>query len=493
MSKIYIKEIRNIERPDYLGGNNWNLEKLKPLTLILGRNGCGKTTLLNNIASKLRDKGVNIEGGGDILLDQKIENTIQIKVDKISAERGGNFNIDGGILSQLSTDPGYTAKTRQGSKSNNFRSEVASRYDKLMALLSIHDNSSSERPYIKRETIINLLGTLLPQKYKLKSPKGYFKIVTTKDEKESVEFDKLSSGEIEMFTIGLECLISVNWQYEYGYIHKVLVIDEPDVHIHPDLQIRFLEFIYKLVEEFSVQVFIGTHSSVFVTNMESKKSGIVWMSDEKDTLKAQSKNEMVGEIAPIIGGHIITQILMNNKILLVEGYDDETVWRKAASCSNENMNLYVQKCHGKSEMIKIETAIERILTATCDGIPGSPFIISIRDKDDGESEIDDRKFVKRFKTECREIENCILSNEFLNKYDKTIEGLTFKGDRKHQDIKAVAPSISKEITGSDIDWRVILGGIIGSKFRDGTILTDQSENSITTFLGKNFLGCLKTN
>ena len=120
MSKIYIKEIRNIERPDYLGGNNWNLEKLKPLTLILGRNGCGKTTLLNNIASKLRDKGVNIEGGGDILLDQKIENTIQIKVDKISAERGGNFNIDGGILSQLSTDPGYTAKTRQGSKSNNF-------------------------------------------------------------------------------------------------------------------------------------------------------------------------------------------------------------------------------------------------------------------------------------------------------------------------------------------------------------------------------------
>ena len=68
-----------------------------------------------------------------------------------------------------------------------------------------------------------------------------------KGSKKSVRANDISSGESELISLGIEFLVfgeelqaeKDNW----------LLIDEPDVHLHPDLQARLVRFLEKLVKE----------------------------------------------------------------------------------------------------------------------------------------------------------------------------------------------------------------------------------------------------
>jgi len=44
----------------------------------------------------------------------------------------------------------------------------------------------------------------------------------------------------------------------------IVLIDEPEMGLHPDLQRRFLRYLHKMVEEKNVQIFLATHSQVLL-------------------------------------------------------------------------------------------------------------------------------------------------------------------------------------------------------------------------------------
>ncbi len=73
--------------------------------------------------------------------------------------------------------------------------------------------------------------------------------------------DQLSSGEAQLVTIGLDILtIASIWEVN-GQTHRIILIDEPDAHIHPDLQVRFADFLFQIAEHFELQVVVATHST----------------------------------------------------------------------------------------------------------------------------------------------------------------------------------------------------------------------------------------
>lgn len=491
---MYIKELNSIIRPPYLGGSEWNIKGIKPLTFILGKNGSGKTSLISALTAYLKRRVVTPQEA-NIVFDARLAvPELYIACDKISAERGGLFRAEAGIANQISREPDYLYNSRQGSVSSDFRAQVSSRYEKLLAVLAQNDSPQEDRPFDKINKIVASLNKLLPAKYEVSKSDSSFSILK-KGTAEAVPFEKLSSGEIEMFTLGLECLISANWKHPAENVHKVLLIDEPDVHIHPDLQIKFLEFIYQLIADYPIQVIIGTHSTIFIANIsQPANTSIIWMHDEVKDLVAETRNDFTKEIATIVGSNFALQLILNHKIVLVEGADDEKIWNQAIRSAQGKLKIYVYKCDGKDRMRGLEASLDKLLKALCDPEVNSTFVLSIRDRDYGEPEIDNRVFVKRKKLACHEIENCVLSEEYLDKYTKTIEEIGFVDDRLNADIKDRFRDINRSIAAeNDHHWQNKIGQIIGQIYSGNLLDQASAEFSIINFIGPELLGLLRNN
>lgn len=78
----------------------------------------------------------------------------------------------------------------------------------------------------------------------------------------------------------------LNGEIEYG---SVILLDEPEIHLHPEWQLIFAEIIVLLYKEFHVFILLNTHSHYFLDAIEvySKKHGVenncrYYLSDIKD-------------------------------------------------------------------------------------------------------------------------------------------------------------------------------------------------------------------
>lgn len=61
---------------------------------------------------------------------------------------------------------------------------------------------------------------------------------------------------------------------------KIMLIDEPDAHLHPDKQERLIETLEKAAEEFDIQIILTTHSP-HVIRSASAAVKFIWMKDGK--------------------------------------------------------------------------------------------------------------------------------------------------------------------------------------------------------------------
>lgn len=51
----------------------------------------------------------------------------------------------------------------------------------------------------------------------------------------------------------------------------IVLLDEPELGLHPDLQRRFIDYLHQLAEQKGIQIFIGSHSQVILNYAESIK------------------------------------------------------------------------------------------------------------------------------------------------------------------------------------------------------------------------------
>jgi predicted ATPase len=77
---------------------------------------------------------------------------------------------------------------------------------------------------------------------------------------------------------GLKVFVIIKRLLETGAINNngVLIMDEPEIHLHPDWQLKFVEILVLLQKEFNLNILLATHSPYFLEAIEvyAKKYGI---------------------------------------------------------------------------------------------------------------------------------------------------------------------------------------------------------------------------
>jgi len=88
--------------------------------------------------------------------------------------------------------------------------------------------------------------------------------------KKSISFSNVSTG-VKTFLI-IKRLLELGEIKEHG----VLILDEPEIHLHPEWQLKFAEILVLLQREFNLTILLTTHSPYFLNAVEvyGKKHGI---------------------------------------------------------------------------------------------------------------------------------------------------------------------------------------------------------------------------
>lgn len=106
--------------------------------------------------------------------------------------------------------------------------------------------------------------------------------------------------------------------------NKVVCIEEPEIHLHPELQRKFLDF---LIDETNNIYFISTHSNIFVDFHRDLKINHISYNGISTKLEQVNNNNYINEILNDLG-YKNSDLLQSNGIIWVEGPSDRIYLNK---------------------------------------------------------------------------------------------------------------------------------------------------------------------
>jgi len=464
---------------DILNINEYTLRNLNKINIVLGKNGCGKSILLRQVEQGLGGQ----KGYG--------------KTKYITPERGGSLVYEAGTEQNLANDINWLSEQRRRNLTPNFRQQSVAQYRKLETLVlrefEQDQTQSKFDPYAAK--INSLLDNI-----EIKRHNTAFKIFRKGTERE-LNAETISSGESELISLGIECLIFTKELAEDG--ENILFLDEPDVHLHPDLQVRLMHFLRDLVCENNFKILIATHSTAILGALESyTDTHLVFMTFDQKEIDFKAISAIYKKVLPVFGAHPLSNIFNEAPVLLVEGEDDERIWQKVVRSSGGKIKVYPCSVDSISNMNNFEQEAQKIIQTVYENAKG----YSLRDRDSGEETIDDLPPIIRMKLSCRNAENLLLTDEVLGNLDitwnqlkerievwlsanaehthySTMHGFKDGGyDRKNYDVKEVRNDLMG-IIGSAKPWEVSVGQTISNSTWDDSSNFEE-EGKLLAYLGK---------
>ncbi|MHB8280217.1 MAG: AAA family ATPase [Candidatus Humimicrobiaceae bacterium] len=479
---------------DILNISGYNLLNLNKINIVLGKNGCGKSTMLR-------------------LVEQGLAGQSQAygKTKYITPERGGSLIYQAGIEQALTNDINWLSSQRRGNQSSNFREQSVAQYKKLeiLVLREIENGRRNDKDYTF-DLYVNKINSLLDN-IEIKRHDAAFKIYR-KGTTSEFNANTISSGESELISLGIECLI-----FSRECIpdkENILFLDEPDVHLHPDLQVRLMHFLKDLVSENNFKVLIATHSTAILGALESYgDTNLAFLTFDQKEADFKTISEVYRKVLPVFGAHPLSNIFNEAPILLVEGEDDERIWQQAVRSSGGKIKIYPCSVDSVNSMNDFEQEAQKIIQTVYDKAKG----YSLRDKDDSTEEITDLLPIARMKLSCRNAENLLLTDEVLSALSVTwkqvkerietwlgvntqhfhfsvMNGFKNGGyDRKNYNVKEIRNDLMG-IIGSAKPWEVVVGqSIAGLSWNDSANFDE--DGKMLSYLSKKVVDNLipKTN
>jgi predicted ATP-dependent endonuclease of OLD family len=463
---------------DYtINGNSLSLKEeldLPKYTILVGKNNTGKSWLLTTLYNKLQQ-------------NQTPYNAYYVSPERFGELQRDTQHEDISYSNRIGKD-----KEKIKNQSADFITDSISSFNALIAQLN--------RDQTKNKPTLDLFLKNLNDKI----PNITFSY-TDSSESTSLNFkvngkylspgiDKFSSGTNQIIAL-MTCIMYFLYSNKYAD-DAMLLLDEPDVHIHPDLQVQFISFLISSLKDTKHKIIIATHSSSIISGF-SKIQDTFIATRKDDGLNFTPLNEYLEKILPSLGSHSLSHVFNKSPLLLIEGVDDEMVWQYAIRKSGGKIKFHLVEVGGKDYFPKYEKLVNDISIQLFD----RPISYEIRDRDvyiEGEKrgklveeELNDIGIIKVARLRCREIENLIMSNEVLAKFGtdwekikKELEEKFGVVDRYSEDIERNKYNIIKILNENNgKSWEVIVGNTIGENIDNISILKDK-EGSIYYMLGE---------
>ena len=139
----------------------------------------------------------------------------------------------------------------------------------------------------------------------------------------SYGLDEISSGSMEILSLITKLVLSEDST-------SLLVIEEPELHLHPDAEREILGLMKEISQE-SPQILITTHSDVFVDSTDVKQIIRVIRDKSTETKTIDSIDQELEDL-----GYDKSGFLQANAVVFVEGKSDERVIKQLAR--NKGLN-----------------------------------------------------------------------------------------------------------------------------------------------------------
>ena len=215
----------------------------------------------------------------------------------------------------------------------------------------------------------------------------YFNIVPVKDNKISLVFttNPSESNWIKAADSGLglrEILTIISFIIAYDY--NFIMIEEPENHIHPDMQRKLISFIKSKKEQ---QFLLATHSNIFLDPSFADKIYRTFFTSKVEIVDNTNRASILSDL-----GYSVSDNLVSDLIILTEGPTDrpviEEMCRKMGFWENYNIKFWPM---GGDIMSQLD------LSTLSDNVAENKIIALI------DSDTESQKERNRFKKKCEEM------------------------------------------------------------------------------------------
>ena len=277
-----------------------------------------------------------------------------------------------------------------------------------------------------------------------------------------IDIDNLSSGEraiISLFMPFVEKQIAQRlYAFQSGPIpaqqeDMTVLIDEPEIHLHPLLQTKFLEYLREVVSRGGTQFVVATHSASILN--EASHDELFVLSPPRlvganQLVRPAASAQRLDALRGLCGDtHVLTSC---RKIICVEGIAPKFAGNKSCDMGIFTL-LYpdIQKavvvpCGGKGNVL----ATARDLRASLDGLIAITDVIALTDFD---QELETAAEPWEIRLPVCMIENLLLSPQHICHYLRSLPGENPLGDESA--IREELYKIADELRHTEVRRRVL--------------------------------------
>jgi len=137
----------------------------------------------------------------------------------------------------------------------------------------------------------------------------------------------------------------------YGYNPTTVLYDEPDAHLHVNLQREVLDYFKEVGKKRGIQFIIATHAEEFIKGVDTNR--LISMLQPEKPIREATTADVLSAMA-IVTNIEITNTRNSPFILYVEGEDDERIirrWSTTLAKTDDLKKFFIKTMHGGNKQL----------------------------------------------------------------------------------------------------------------------------------------------